>query len=121
MRSGGKDINCSGYLTVYLALTMAVLLSLCLALIEGVRSNAIRMETECVTEIGLDSILAEYHRELLEQYNLFAIDSTYGTAFAGYENVKKHLTNYLQRNLSQEDIFLSDFSIGIFSVFLFLL
>lgn len=109
MKGRREDNTCSGYLTVYLALTMAVLLSLFFALVEGVRSNAIRMETECVTEIGLDSILAEYHRELLKQYNLFAVDSSYGTADAGHENVKQHLQTYLERNLSQEDIFLSDF------------
>lgn len=98
-----------GYLTVYLALTLAVLLPFCLALIEGVRSNAIRMETECVMDVGLNSVLAEYHRELFRQYNLFAIDSSYGTADAGYENTKEHMQNYLERNFSMEDVFLSDY------------
>lgn len=98
-----------GYLTVYLALTMTVILSLCLALIEGVRSNAIRAETECVTEIGLNSILAEYHRELFRQYNLFAIDSSYGTALSGVEEVTSHLQGYMERNFSTEDIFLSEY------------
>ncbi len=100
---------CKGYLTVYLSLVMTVLLSLCLALIEGVRSNGIRVETECVTDIGLNSILAEYHRELCNQYNLFAIDSSYGTANVGIEDIKQHFQRYLERNLSLEDVFLSDF------------
>lgn len=97
----------SGYLTVYLALTMAVLLSLCLALIEGTRRNAIRMETECVMEIGMNSILAEYHRELFSRYNIFAIDSSYGTINPGCENTKQHLFEYVERNFSTKDIFLS--------------
>ncbi|MCM1044772.1 MAG: DUF5702 domain-containing protein [Candidatus Gastranaerophilales bacterium] len=97
------------YLTVYLALTLSVLISLCLALIEGARSNGIRLETECVADIGLNSIFAEYHRELLEQYNLFAIDSSYGSGYAASENVTQHLRQYLERNLSMEDVFLSDF------------
>ena len=78
----------NGYLTVYLALVLAVMLSLYLALIEGVRSNAIRLEAECVTDIGLNSVMAEYHRELLNRYNLFAVDSSYGTARAGSSNVE---------------------------------
>lgn len=102
----GKE---SAYLTVYLALTLAVLLSLCMMLIEGARSNGIRMETECVTDIGLNSIFAEYHRELLAQYNLFAIDTSYGSGYASKENVEQHLCQYMERNLSMEDIFLSDF------------
>ena len=99
----------SGYLTVYLALVLTVLLSLCLALIEGVRSNAVRIETECVTDIGLNSILAEYHRELFRQYNLFAIDSSYGTQRSGVEDMTQHLQTYLERNFSLEDVFLTDF------------
>lgn len=105
-----ESVNaCSGYLTVYLALTMSILLSLCLAMIEGVRSNAIRVETECVTEIGLNSILAEYHRELFNRYNLFAIDSSYGTSGSGVEEMTKHLQGYLERNFSMDDIFLSGY------------
>ncbi len=97
------------YLTVYLALTMTIMLSLCLVLIEGARKNAIRLETECVTDIGLNSTLAEYHRELFRQYNLFAIDSSYGTAHAAKENTLQHFKGYVEKNLSTEDIFLSDF------------
>ena len=97
----------NGYLTVYLALVLAVMLSLYLALIEGVRSNAIRLEAECVTDIGLNSVMAEYHRELLNRYNFFAVDSSYGTARAGSSNVEQHLQHYMNRNFSMEDVFLS--------------
>ena len=99
----------NAYLTVYLALVMTVIISLYLVLIEGVRYNAIRLEAECVTEIGLSSVLAEYHRELLDRYNLFAVDSSYGTAHAGSSNVEQHLQNYMNRNFSLEEVFLSEF------------
>ena len=99
----------NGYLTVYLALVLTIMLSLYLVLIEGVRSNAIRLEAECVADIGLNSVLAEYHRELLNRYNLFAVDSSYGTAHAGSSNVEQHLQNYMNRNFSVEDVFLSEF------------
>jgi len=102
----GKRRIGEAYLTVYLALIMTVMLSLCLALIEGVRSNAIRMETECVTYIGLDSILAEYHRELFRQYNLFGIDASYGTDVGGTELVQAHLQNYMDKNFSGRDVLL---------------
>lgn len=107
--TGKKTVKAQGYLTVYLALTMAVMLSLYLALIEGVRMNAIKMEAEIVADIGLNSVLAEYHRELYRQYNLFAIDTSYGTPFAGKENVEGHLQEYLERNMSYDDILFSSF------------
>lgn len=95
-----------GYLTIYVTLSMTVLLSLCLTLIEGVRRNAFRMEAEIVTEIGMDSILAEYHRELLEQYNLFFIDTSYGSEEPSLESVNNHLRAYLEKNCGSNEIFL---------------
>ena len=99
--------RCGAYLTVYLTLTLTVVLSLCLTLIEGTRQNGIYLEAECVTDIGLNSVLAEYHRELLAQYDLFAIDSSYGTSLPQVENTKKRLEFYLNRNLSRDDVFLN--------------
>lgn len=105
-KSERKKMMTGAYLTVYLTLTMSILLSLCLALIEGTRQNAVFMEAECVTDIGLNSIFAEYHRNLLEQYNLFAIDSSYGEMMPRVEATETHLKQYLQQNLSTEDVFL---------------
>lgn len=99
----------NGYLTVYMALCLTVILSLCLTLIDGARRNGAAMEAACVADIGLQSVLAEYHRQLLEQYNLFAIDSSYGTAEHSSYNTAAHLLKYLDKNLSLDDVFLSDF------------
>ena len=99
----------NGYLTVYMTLCLTLLLSLFLTLIDGARRNGAAMEASCVAEIGLDSIMAEYHRELLDQYNLFAVDSSYGMDKYGIENTEAHLIKYLQQNLSLHVVFLSSF------------
>ena len=96
-----------GYLTVFLSLILSVMISLCLVLILGARENLRCMQIECVTDICMNNILAEYHRELLEQYDLFFIDTSYGTAHASYEQTEAHLEEYLTYNLGGEDIFLS--------------
>ena len=90
----------SGYLTVYAALTLTVMISLCLVLIEGVRRHTIAFETQCVMDIGMDSVLAEYHRVLLERYGLLMVDTSYGTDYPSYYNTEQHLSEYLKRNLS---------------------
>lgn len=109
-KAGGRgNAGADGYLTVFMALSMTVLLSLCVVLIEGARRNAGALETECIAETGLNSILAEYHRELFKQFNLFAIDSSYGTAMTGTANIERHLKNYLERNMSAEDVFLGKY------------
>ncbi len=98
-----KSQNSSGYLTVYVTLTLTVMLSLCLTLIEGVRRHTIAFETECVMDIGMDSVLAEYHRVLLQRYGLLMIDTSYGTDTPSYYNTQQHLEKYLVRNLSGGD------------------
>ena len=94
------------YLTVYLALCLTLVLSLCLTLIEGARRNGARLETEIAAEVSVQSVLAEYHRELFYQYNIFAVDSSYGTALPGKMNTERRLQYYLEKNLDLQDVFL---------------
>jgi len=89
-----------GYITVYLSLTIAVMLSFIVTIIECVRVQTIRFQTECVMDMGLSSIFAEYNRELLNQYGLFAIDTSYGCADASEERVKSHLLQYMNMNFT---------------------
>lgn len=105
MRGQGKD----GYLTVYAALSLAVLLSLFLVLLEGARYNAIQMEAALVTDIAMDSVLAEYHREMLNQYGMFWIDTSYGTTEPSIAKLQDHLKGYMEKNLDMTDVFLGDY------------
>ena len=96
-----------GYLTVFLSLILTVMISLCLMLVLGARENTRRMEIECITDISMNNILAEFHRELLSQYDLFFIDTSYGTPYASYKQTGAHLKEYIESNLGDEEIFLS--------------
>jgi hypothetical protein len=89
---------CGGYLTVYMTLTLAVLLSLCMTMIEGARRSAMRMQAEVITDTAMRSVLAEYNRELMRQYNIFAIDSSYGTAESGMGQTSLHFRDYMEKN-----------------------
>lgn len=88
-----------GYMTVFLTLSLTLILSLVFTVIEGARISAIRMKFECVADIGMNSVLAEYHRELLEQYDLLFVDTSYGGSSADISNTEIHLKNYIQNNL----------------------
>lgn len=87
-----------GGITVFLSLVLMVVLSLVLVVVNGARDSANRMQIECVTDMGLNSIFAEYHRELLNQYDLFFIDTSYGSQSGCYENVEEHLKSYMEYN-----------------------
>ncbi len=86
------------YLTIYLALSLAIMLSLFLTLLEGARMNAIRMKIECTADISLNSVLAEFHRALYEQYDLFYVDTSYGTGSPSLGQTQQHLKQYIDKN-----------------------
>lgn len=88
-----------GYMTVYLALTFGVLLSLLLAVIEGARRSTVRMHIECCADMALDSVLAQYHREMLNQYDLFFIDTSYGTGDPSFHRTEDWIFEYMEKNL----------------------
>ena len=94
-----------GYLTLYMALMLSVILSLCMTMIEGARRSAMRMEAEVITDSAMRSVLAEYHRELMRQYNIFAIDSSYGSAVSGMSVTSDRFKEYMEKNYSVDVAF----------------
>lgn len=88
-----------GYITVYLSLTIAAIVMFIITLTEGIRVQTIKFQTECAMDIGLSSVFAEYNRELLKQYGLLAIDTSYGEAGTDTERTKLHLLQYMNKNL----------------------
>ncbi len=92
-----------GYITVFLTLSLTLILSLVFTLIEGARISAVRMKFECVADISMNSVLAEYHRELLRQYDLLFVDMSYGGNTADIGNTEAHLKSYMQKNLQPQN------------------
>ncbi len=88
----------NGYLTVFLSLSITIIMSLILALYQGARIGAVKMKTECVADISMNSVLAEYSRALYEQYGLLMVDTSYGTGNHTIVNTEEHLRNYAQKN-----------------------
>ncbi len=90
-----------GYLTVYLSMTITIILSLILVLFQGARIGAVRMKTECVADIAMNSVLAEYSRALYEQYGLLMVDTSYGTGTHSVVNTEEHLGYYVKKNFER--------------------
>lgn len=90
-----------GYITVFLSLSIMIILSLVLALYQGARIGAVRMKTECVADIAMNSVLAEYSRELYEQYGLLMVDTSYGTGNPSIKNLEDHLRHYAEKNFER--------------------
>lgn len=94
--------NENGYITLYFALTLGIMMVLIFTVIEGVRMQTIRTETEGIMDIGLHSVFGEYHRELLAQYDLFYIDTSYGGSSPDVANTAEHLQYYMNLNFKKQ-------------------
>ena len=100
----------NGYLTVFLSLSLSIILSLFFVLIRVSYVNYSKMKLEIVTDIGLNAVLGEYHRELLYQYDLLFIDLSYGTSIGEVHNLRNHLIGYIDKNLEPEKNSVSDWN-----------
>ena len=98
MKYQGND-NFKGTITVFLSLILMMVLSLIAAVIESAAYSAARMKTEMAMDMGLDSLLAEYSRELLDRYDLYFIDTSYGSGSPSVSDTGEHLRTYMEYNL----------------------
>lgn len=110
MGSEEKCVPARGYITVTVAMMLVLSISLCLALIEGCRRSTLMLVAECAIDTGMNNLLAEYHRELWNQYGLFFIDTSYGTEMPDYGNTLEHLKEYVSTNLGDRESVLELFS-----------
>ncbi len=93
------------YLTIYLALSLTVLLAVVMALLTGVKKNTIRMEEELALDTAGYSALSEYDKELLKQYDLLFIDTSYGSSNPDIEEIGNHIKKYADKNLENTKLF----------------
>lgn len=88
-----------GYLTVFFSLTLSLLIGFVLLLTEGAVQNGNKVRFECVVDTGMNSTLGEYHVGLLEEYDLFYIDTSYLGKEPSADNLESRLHYYVTENL----------------------
>lgn len=91
-----------GSITVFLALILSLMLSLVCTSIESVRMAAARAQILNGMDIGLYSLFGQYDKELLEKYDLFAVDGSCGGGelkmSAVYDNMEGYIKPILKQN-----------------------
>ena len=90
-----------GYITVFFAIAISLCLSLILALVYGIRENAIRLKVKDIADICIRSTFAEYQKELWERYNLIFVDAGYGTEATGTILPEEHFKNFMNKNFNE--------------------
>ncbi len=101
-RSKGKEGGASGYMTLSLTLILAAALPLIMMMLNGARKNGARLDAANAYDAGMDAILSEYHRELLEQYDVFFVDLAYGQPGFGPKALENRARYYMNGNFKPE-------------------
>lgn len=92
----------NGYITIYFVLCFMIIIPFIWAMIEGVATGTARVRSQMVADLGLDSIFAEYHREIFRQYGLFFIDDSYGTENGSVKKTEDRLAEYMSYNTGEK-------------------
>ncbi len=100
MKSTALELRLKGTITVFLTLTLTLVIAIILAAVASARDRSMRMRCENAMDMGLYSVFGEYNRELLDQFDLYFIDSGYGSENGGAYHTGERLKEYLQYNLN---------------------
>ncbi len=68
-----------GSITIYLCLTLTIILSLFTAMLKSIRTAGGRVIIASAMDQGLFSLFAQYDKDLLEEYDLFYINGGFGS------------------------------------------
>ena len=69
-----KRTTWHGSVTVFFSLTGVLILCLLLAVVEAVRIQGAKAQTASLEGVANFSVLAEYEKNLLEEFEIFALD-----------------------------------------------
>ncbi len=94
----------AGSLTVYMCMMLSVICVLLMAIMESARYAVSRTRVQTVTDMGLMSVFAEYNRELLNRYDLYYIDTSYGGSHPSTYTTGEHMKAYMDENFDLPDI-----------------
>ena len=90
----------SGQITVWTALCFLVFLSLYLVCLQSVWMQYQKKQAEQAVEAGLFSLFSEYEPHLLEQYDLFCLDTSFGSGREREDELCSHLWQFTEYNLT---------------------
>ena len=90
-----------GSITVFLSLMAGVFLMLLMAGLTHVRTAASRTQILCAMDIGLYSLFAQYDRQLFREYDLLAVDGTWGGQELNLAAVWQELLTWMKPVLAE--------------------
>lgn len=87
-----------GAVTVFLAMSLPIVLILIFTLIESARSAGIRAVTKASGNAAVNSLFGAYNRTLFDEYGLLFFDGGYGGGLLSFESIEEEFTEHFNRN-----------------------
>lgn len=88
-----------GSITIFCAMALMLVASFILALLETGRFYGLDERADMVSEVGIESVFAEYQPAMWEYYNLLGLDGGYGGSDFSIESAGNSLIARLEKNL----------------------
>ena len=98
-----KRYNKKESITVFLTLLLLLSASFFFALLETARIRGLGTKADIVSDAALESVFAEYQKEIYENYGLLMLDCAYGSGNFAIENVEKRLQEKNLNNLKRSE------------------
>lgn len=91
-----------GSITVFLALSLSVLTGFLLLLTGSAVGNAKKIYFEGAMDLGMNSVLGEFHTGLHDRYGLFYIDLSYDAGEPSLQKLESRLDFFVRKNATEE-------------------
>ena len=90
-----------GEVTAFLSLIFILLMSVVASVVESASMQVLKNRKRGDMDRALESVFAEYQKDLLEDFEIFSLEGTYGTGNFSKENLTKRLETYGVRDAGQ--------------------
>ena len=88
-----------GSMTVFVALSLLLVISFLMALLEGARAQGLNTCAGLVSDVAIHSVCAEYQPVLWEDYKLLMLDGSYGTGMFSVDKMNSRLCARISENI----------------------
>ncbi len=94
-----KRYSEKGAITVFLSLVCILFLSLLCTAVESARVQGCRAKAAAALDMGMFSVLGEFERELLDEYDVFFLDGAAGSGSYSTDALSGTLADYMAYNV----------------------
>lgn len=102
-----KQLPAKGSITIFLSMTLLIIISLIMTTVEAIRAYTISTYSERALYTAMDSILAEFYYPLFKEYHIFGLDGGYGSEIIQDDMITNKMKGYMEYTFTpNKDLYL---------------